>query len=207
MDDRTLVLKAQAGDLGSFDQLIDLHLDFLRKHAVSVYRSQGWRFIDEVISGAVRVAWLRIKVYDPDQTAFPTWLCWQCRTAAREETRFWNREKETSLDDMMRRGLVPATEGPSSLHEAAELRRQLWQAVNSLPRCLRFPFILHVCRGYPLARVARRLGIGTEAARYRVHKAKALLAKRLGSGWFGGGLGTDWADGGEEPEGCEPVAA
>jgi len=201
MDVRTLVLNAQAGDLGSFEQLILMHRSRLTQFLWSAYGFRGPDFIEEVAQGTECRAWLKLSSYDPKRASFITWLIWLARHVAWEEVGFWRYGTEFSMEGLEESGLVPAVDGPVNRHEAAKLNAALWQGVRSLPPEVRFPFILHVCDGYSLAEVAARLGLTKETVRYRVNLARRLLARRLGRGWFGQGFGTDWA-----MEGCDPDA-
>ena len=192
MDVRSIVLCAQGGDMEAFNQLIALHANRLRQQVIRMYRTRGWDFVDEVVFGTIRRAWEKLATYDPDKSAFLTWLCWQARHVAGEQTRFWHYKRETSLEDMVRLGMVPSIDGPDREFEADRARRALWQEIRSLPRDLRIPLILYACDGYTVAEIAARLGLGAQAVRYRLKQAREMLARRLGKGWQSVGSDADW---------------
>lgn len=202
----SLVGLADSDDTSRFERLILDNRSRFLNFLSYVYKSRGRNFIESVAQAAESRAWMRFGSFDPDQGSFITWLIRLARHEAKEEIRRWHFDTELSMEGLAESGFEPAVDGPSECYDTTELKRRLWQAVRELPKPVRFPFILHVCDGYSLARVAERLHLGKEKVRYRVNQAKRLLARRLGRGWNCHGFGIDWT-GRNDDDGSDDLCA
>jgi len=98
--------------------------------------------------------------------------------------------KVTSLEHAGVEGQEPAAESasiagkepPSSVEQAArqaEMTDCVQQFVLSLPETLRTPLILHDMQGFTNAQIAQVLGCSLEAAKMRLHRARASLRKLM----------------------------
>jgi len=194
----SLVGAADDGDVGRFEQLILANRAQLKRFLTMVYRSRGRHFIECVECGTESRAWEKFSYYDPERGSFISWLICLARHVAGEETRLGRFNTEQSMEALAESGRVPAVDGPANRHEAAELKRALWQAVRCLPKKIRFPFILCDVDGYSRAEAARRLKAGEEAVRYRLNQARRMMRRLLSMTWISHGSGTDWVKNREE---------
>jgi len=98
--------------------------------------------------------------------------------------------KVTSLEHAGVEGQEPAAESasiagkepPPSVEQAArqaEMTDCVQQFVLSLPETLRTPLILHDMQGFTNAQIAQVLGCSLEAAKMRLHRARASLRKLM----------------------------
>jgi RNA polymerase sigma-70 factor (ECF subfamily) len=77
---------------------------------------------------------------------------------------------------------IAGKEPPPSVEQAArqaEMTDCVQQFVLSLPETLRTPLILHDMQGFTNAQIAQVLGCSLEAAKMRLHRARASLRKLM----------------------------
>jgi len=78
--------------------------------------------------------------------------------------------------------LTPGREPPLTVEQAArqaEMTGCVQQFVLSLPETLRTPLILHDMQGLTNAQIAQVLGVSLEAAKMRLHRARAGLRRMM----------------------------
>jgi len=175
LPDAEVVRRVQAGDRTLFEVL-------LRRHDRRVYRTIRAIIRDEdEVEDAMQQAWLQAYLHLGDfqgSSAFSTWLV---RIAANE-----------ALQRLRRRGTlaqVPITgseedvmspgEDPEERASAREAVRLLERAVDALPPHHRLVFMLREVEGLSTADTAAALGIAEDAAKVRLHRARAALRRTL----------------------------
>jgi RNA polymerase sigma-70 factor (ECF subfamily) len=175
LEDKEVVRRVRAGETALFEVL-------LRRHDQRVYRTVRSILRDEgEAEDAMQQAWLQVYLHLGDfegTAAFSTWLV---RIAANE-----------ALQRLRRRGRLVAVadapeeepmderaENPEDRAAAHEATRMIERAVDRLPPHYRTVFMLRDIEGLSTAETAQALGIGEEAAKVRLHRARGLLREML----------------------------
>ena len=86
---------------------------------------------------------------------------------------------ETLDGDDIPRQIADWADYPAGHALESETRQILEQAIESLPETLRSVFILREIEGYSTEEVAEMLGIGSSAAKVRLHRARLRLRESL----------------------------
>jgi RNA polymerase sigma factor (sigma-70 family) len=166
--DRAVFAAAQAGEPLALDRLLrDLQPDIRRYARRQCHRSSA---IDDVVQEALIVVYRRVGNVR-DAGALASWLF---RVVAR-------------LCMLPALGLMRSAEELTQRHEAQyfakmpqdELRIDLVRALESLPQMYREAILLRDMEQLTITEVAERLGITREAAKSRIHRARALVREYL----------------------------
>jgi RNA polymerase sigma-70 factor (ECF subfamily) len=86
------------------------------------------------------------------------------------------------LDEGEEMSAAPGCEPPLTVDQAArqaEMTECVQQFVLSLPETLRTPLILHDMEGLTNTEIAQVLGVSLEAAKMRLHRARAGLRRMM----------------------------
>lgn len=171
LEERSLVLAAQAGDSAAFAGLVRRH----QRRAYAVARSIVLSHDDaeDAVQEGFLHAFRALERFRPEQ-AFGAWLHRIVANAA--------------LDLARRRKVRDADELPESLAsphrdpaEADELRDRLAAALATLGERQRSVIVLHDVEGYKHAEIGALLGIPEGTARSDLHHARAHLRRLLGN--------------------------
>ena len=180
-DESSLLSRLQAGDPGAYEQLVREHGPTLRQLALRMVRSQS--DADDVLQDAFLNAFKALRDFRGD-SRLGTWLHRIPVNAALMRLRKQKRAREVELDP-----LLPefSPTGTFARHQTAwgplpedKLDRELLyervrECIEELPDKFRIPLLLRDVDGLDNAEVARRLGLRTETARVRVHRARQAL--------------------------------
>lgn len=171
-DERALVLRAQAGDVGAFE-------DLYRRHVSRVFglccRLAGDGLRAEELAQDVFVrAWQKIGTFR-GESAFSSWLHPLAVNTALSERRALRRRtaRVFATDD-----LTPFDTGgrPSGSETGMDLER----ALATLPPGARAVFVLHDVEGYKHEEIAEMTGVATGTSKAQLHRARRLLREALG---------------------------
>ncbi len=173
LSDTDVVRRVRAGERALFEVL-------LRRHDRRVYRTVRAILRDEdEVEDAMQQAWVQAYLHLAEfqgNSAFSTWLV---RIAANEALmRLRKRGAFVPVaitgdeEDTMSPGEDP--EERAAAREAIEL---LERAVDALPPHHRLVFMLREVEGLSTAETAAALGIAEDAAKVRLHRAKAALRR------------------------------
>lgn len=171
LEERALVLAAQAGDRPAFAGLVQRH----QRRAYAVARAIVLSHDDaeDAVQEGFLHAFRALERFRPEQ-AFGAWLHRIVANAA--------------LDIARRRKVRDADELPETLSsphrdpaEADELRARLAQAMSTLGERQRAVIVLHDVEGYKHAEIGTLLGIPEGTARSDLHHARAHLRRLLGN--------------------------
>lgn len=171
LEERALVVAAQAGDRTAFAGLVHRH----QRRAYAVARSIVLSHDDaeDAVQEGFLHAFRALERFRPEQ-AFGAWLHRIVANAA--------------LDIARRRKVRDADELPETLSsphrdpaEADELRMRLVQAMSTLGERQRSVIVLHDVEGYKHAEIGALLGIPEGTARSDLHHARAHLRRLLGN--------------------------
>jgi RNA polymerase sigma-70 factor (ECF subfamily) len=184
--DVELMLRVKAGDRSAFDMLIG---KYQRPLLNLIGRYLGAYDDAEDLAQEVFVRVHRAAPRYQPTAKFSTWLYTIARRLCANHARGRALRRWFSLShDMADREDDPPDEGldvadpaddPSVAAEKRQLRRVVAQALTELPDTLRFAVILRRYEELSYEEIAAILGCSVTAAKLRVHRAKAVLAKRL----------------------------
>jgi RNA polymerase sigma-70 factor (ECF subfamily) len=177
--DRSLVVRARAGDAPAFAAL-------LRRHRARLLRVCARALGDpasaaDVAQDAALVAWLQLdRLRDPER--FGAWLAGIGRMLCLRLLR----ERGAEQAELTRDGAPPERagderDGPAARLLAAEDSAELAAAIAALPPGQRDAVVLFHLAELPQDAIAARLGTGAGAVRNRLYKARAALRARLDS--------------------------
>ena len=154
-------------------------------HAMRRYNARLFRvtravlFNDADAEDAVQETWLRafrgIGRFERRST-FATWIF---RIALYEA---WARarRRRRSIEPVGELDPPGAGDDPESAAFGGEVRRHLARCVDGLPARYRIVFVLREVDGSTTEETARTLGISAAAVKVRLHRARAMLRRRLG---------------------------
>jgi RNA polymerase sigma-70 factor (ECF subfamily) len=169
--DGVVVRRVLDGDVEAFRILVERYRVAFGRYAVA--------FVGEPDAAADAMQEAFIRAYDAlatcrDPQRFGAWffriLQNQCRTARR---RMGDREDLDRVEVVSRERADRAT-------EQAELAALLDEALASLTAEQREAFVMKHVEGRSYEEMAGLLGVGTEALKMRVHRARDALKERLG---------------------------
>ena len=168
LDDFTLVVRAQEGDVRAFEALARCHQAALYRTAVRVTGDPGEA--EDALQEAMLDAWRHLDRFRGD-SAFSTWM--------------YRLVTNRCVAAMRRRRAVPAPDAgdsaaaPDSPERAALLDLELaalGRAVQDLPDDLRVCWVLRELEGLGYSEIAEITGVGETAVRGRIHRARVRLA-------------------------------
>jgi RNA polymerase sigma-70 factor (ECF subfamily) len=170
-----LVARLRAGEPAAFDAAYELH-------APAIYR-----FLARLVGAAVaddlfQETWLRLarhgRTLRPD-TNLRAWLYTVARNLARSHAR-WAGLDASSVAAVARWWYLPAPgASPHDAAVAAVAAARLQRALDRLPAQGREILLLVAGEGLAVEDAARVLDLTPEAARQRLHRARAALARAL----------------------------
>ena len=174
--ERELITRAQQGDRAAFAALVRQHQDEVYTLARRLVGDP--HLASDVAQEALIRAWRALPKFRGD-SRLSTWLyrvtvntAWTHRERAR-------RHRSASLDEYTQ---VPAPCGadhPEVAGEILELRGRLRAALDNLPESQRRVVVMKDIYGWSHADIAESMGITVTAAKVRLHRARARLARDL----------------------------
>ena len=178
LDEPTLVVRAQEGDVHAFGELARRHQDGLYRVAVRVLGDRS--DAEDALQEALLDAWRRIGTFRAD-AAFSTWMyrivtnrCTQLRRRTRRTVPVDEVDEVDVADESF------AVSGAGSPEHAAEMDAEmdaLGRAVAGLPDEQRTCWVLRELEGLGYAEIAEITGAGETAVRGRIHRARTTLAE------------------------------
>lgn len=176
--ERELIARAQAGDRAAFGALV-------REHGNEVY-TLARRLVGDphlaadVAQEALIRAWRALPNFRGD-AAFSTWVhritvntAWTQRKRARKHS-------GVPLDEFVEVAAPKGADHPEIAGETLELRGRLRRALDALPEPQRQVVVLKDVYDWSHGEIADALGISVSAAKVRLHRARARLARHLES--------------------------
>jgi RNA polymerase sigma-70 factor (ECF subfamily) len=182
LDDAEVIRRVLAGEVELFEVL-------LRRHDPRVYRTVRSILRDEdEAEDAMQAAWVRAYQHLSEwagASAFSTWLV---RIAANEALgRLRKRARVVPLqgrgedDDAEGAIMDPRAEDPEERAAAHEAVRLVERAVDELPPPYRSVYVLRELEQLSTTETAEALGLGEDAVKVRLHRARAMLRRSLGA--------------------------
>jgi RNA polymerase sigma-70 factor (ECF subfamily) len=169
--ERELVRRAQAGDLGAFEALYRAHVN--RVYALS-YRLSGNPDLAEELTQEVFVrAWHKLGGFR-GESAFSSWLHPLTVNVALSERRSRRRREArvTTTDDL---GSLERDSSRAPSGHSLDLER----ALRRLPQGARHVFVLHDVYGYTHEEIGTLTGVAAGTSKAQLHRARLLLREAL----------------------------
>ena len=171
-----LVSRAQKGDRAAFAALVREHQDEVYTLARRLVGDH--HLASDVAQEALIRAWRALPTFRGD-ARLSTWLyritvntAWTLKARAR-------RHQGVSIEDHLEMAAPPGPDHPEVAGEIVELRGRLRFALDRLPDSQREVVVLKDIYGWSHGEIAESMGISVTAAKVRLHRARARLARDL----------------------------
>jgi RNA polymerase sigma-70 factor (ECF subfamily) len=176
-----LIERALAGDEAAARELHDAHYPAILRLAYMLL--QNLQDAEDATQEAFVYAFERLAQYDPERSAFATWLkvivTSRCRSQQRQRRIRW-----LSLHELTETGFEPADEAPDHqpdiVLELVGVQQAVWEALKQVPRKSRQALILRYFGGLSYPEMAQALGCPVSTAKSRVVYGHRALARLLG---------------------------
>ncbi len=166
------VARAQAGEVGAFEQLYRLHSG--RVYALCLRMSGAPQEAEELAQDGFVRAWEKLETFR-GQSAFSSWLHRLTVNVVLSRWRSKGRQRErvVSIGDVNQ---------PEEVRQEHKPRRtvDLERAISGLPAGARTVFVLHDVEGYRHRDIAELTGLAVGTSKAQLHRARRLLRKALG---------------------------
>ena len=175
IDEATLVVRAQEGDVRSYEELARRHQDALFRVAVRVLGNRA--DAEDALQEALFDAWKKIGSFR-GEAAFSTWMY---RIVTNRCTALLRRSRHTVPIPEFGQD-APTTPDSRSPERSAEMDAEmtaLSRAVARLPDEQRACWVLRELEGLGYAEIAEITGTGETAVRGRIHRARTALAEGM----------------------------
>lgn len=190
LTDSEIVKRVRSGERALFEVLMRRHNQRVYRAARAVVKDE--MEVEDVMQQAYINAYTHLHQFE-DRAQFSTWLTRIALNEAfgrRKQIRI--AETRTADADRDRREVMDTITSPHPDPEhqayAQELHRVLEEAVDGLPETYRVVFMLRDIEGLSTSETGQGLGIGDEAVKTRLHRARAMV-RRAVSARIGGGAG------------------
>lgn len=183
LPDSEIVKRVRAGDRALFEILMRRHNQQIYRAARAIVKNETE--VEDVMQQAYINAFVHLDQFE-ERSQFSTWLTRIAVNEAigrRQKTRAAQLINERLEDN---RGTVVDTftssqPSPERQAYARELQRVLEQAVDELPDTYRAVFMLRDIEGMSTSETGEGLGLGEEAVKTRLHRARAMIRRSVSS--------------------------
>jgi RNA polymerase sigma-70 factor (ECF subfamily) len=178
--DIEIVRRVRAGDSALFEIL-------MRRHNQKVYRAvravvKEESEAEDVMQQAYLNAFTHLDQFE-ERSQFSTWLIRISLNEAfgrrRKMRQYESMAQPSSDNDREKNALISPQADPERQAYAQELRRVLESAVDTLPETYRTVFMLRDIEGLSTSEAAAGLGVGDEAVKTRLHRARAMIRRAV----------------------------
>lgn len=171
-----LIYRAQQGDRAAFAALVRAHQNEVYTLARRLVGDP--HLASDVTQEALIRAWRALPRFRGD-AQLSTWLHRITVNTAWTQKKRAKRYAGPPIEDYRDLPAPIGVDDPEFAGEILELRGRLRRAVDRLPQGQRQVVILKDVYGWPHADIAESMGISVTAAKVRLHRARARLAKDL----------------------------
>jgi RNA polymerase sigma-70 factor (ECF subfamily) len=185
LPDEEIVRRVRAGDSAVFEILMRRHNQRVYRVVRAVVKDEA--DVEDVMQQAYINAFTHLHQFE-DRSQFSTWLI---RIALHEA--FGRRRKMQRADTTTARNrfgvdddggefmdtLSSPEAGPERQAYAQELHRVLEAAVDTLPETYRTVFMLRDIEGLSTSETGQGLGLGDEAVKTRLHRARVMIRRAV----------------------------
>jgi RNA polymerase sigma-70 factor (ECF subfamily) len=183
MTDAEIVARVRAGDRALFEILMRRHNERIYRVVRAVLKDEAE--VEDVMQQAYVNAYTHLYQFE-DRSQFSTWLT---RIALNESfgrrrklQSEWNAKASSDTAEdagaFMDRMTSPQPD-PERQAYAQELQRLLEEAVDTLPEGYRTVFMLRDVEGLSTSEAGESLGLGDEAVKTRLHRARAMIRRAV----------------------------
>jgi RNA polymerase sigma-70 factor (ECF subfamily) len=176
LKERELIARAQDGDRAAFAALVRAHQDEVYTLARRLVGDP--HLAADIAQETLVRAWRALPRFRGD-AQLSTWLhritvntAWTQKDRAR-------RSAALPLDDYYELPALPGRDDPETAGQLLELRGQLRHALDQLPEGQRQVVVMKDIYGWSHGEIAGVMGISVAAAKVRLHRARARLARDL----------------------------
>ena len=177
LGDDELVRRIRAGEYALFEIVMRRHNQQLYRAARAIMRSDDE--VEDILQAAYLNAYAHLDQFEA-RARLSTWLT---RIVIHEAyARLRQHQRQASLASRVAdEGPVTAgaVRGPEHQAYASELQRVIEDAVDELSEPYRVVFMLRDVEGMSTAEAADALGLGEEAVKTRLHRARAMLRRAV----------------------------
>ena len=174
--ERELIARAQSGDRAAFAALLREHQDGVYTLARRLVGDP--HLASDVAQEALIRAWRALPKFRGD-SRLSTWLYRITVNTAWTHKKRAGRRQESSIEDHLDMAAPIDSDHPEVAGEILELRGRLRLALDRLSGPQRKVVVLKDVYGWSHAEIAESMGISVTAAKVRLHRARARLAKDL----------------------------
>jgi RNA polymerase sigma-70 factor, ECF subfamily len=183
LTDAEIVRRVRAGDRALFEIL-------MRRHNQRVYRAtravvKDERDVEDVMQQAYVNAFTHLHQFE-ERSQFSTWLTRIALNEAFGRRRKLQVESKARVESDVEEypgefmASIPSPQpDPERQAYARELHRVLEEAVDALPEAYRTVFMLRDIEGLSTSETGEGLGIGEEAVKTRLHRARAMIRRAI----------------------------
>ena len=183
LTDGEIVKRVREGDRALFEILMRRHNQRIYRVARAVVNDE--RDVEDVMQQAYINAFTHLDQFE-ERAQFSTWLTRITLNEAFGRRRRQKSEPITSLPSpsdehagaLMERMTSPQPD-PERQAYAGELRHALEQAVEALPENYRVVFMLRDIEGLSTSETGEGLGLGEEAVKTRLHRARVMIRRSV----------------------------
>lgn len=175
LDSRLLIERAQKGDAAAFQELLEPHLETVRRIARSF--SRNWSDADDIAQEALLKAFRSLHSYR-HEAQFSTWLYQVTKNCCID----WYRGKQAKARERESEEVDLAVDSrPNQENLLRERHRatRLWDAIHQLDAIFRVPLVLFEIEGLSYQEIARVEGVPVGTVRSRLSRAKSQLLAQL----------------------------
>jgi len=177
LSDGDVVHRVRAGDTALFEVLMRRHNQRVYRVARAVVKDEDEA--EDVMQQAYVNAYTHLDQFG-ERAQFSTWLT---RIALNEALGRRRRARDTqpldTTDDASMEPLTAIGPDPERQAYAGELGRLLEASIDALPAMYRLVFMLRDVEGLSTSETAECVGLGEEAVKTRLHRARAFLRREL----------------------------
>lgn len=171
-----LIDRARLGDRAAFAALVRAHQDEVYTLARRLVGDP--HLASDVAQDALIRAWRALPKFRGD-SRLSTWLYRITVNTAWTHKKRAKRHAVASIDDLHELAAPEDSTHPVFAGEMMELRGRLRRALDRLPAPQRQVVVLKDVYGWSHAEISRAMGISETAAKVRLHRARARLARDL----------------------------
>lgn len=174
--EQELIARAQEGDKGAFASLVRLHGNEVYTLARRLVGDP--HLASDVAQETLIRAWRALPRFRGD-AQLSTWLHRITVNTAWTHKKRAKKHSGPSIDEYTEMPAVLGADQPEAAGENLELRGRLVGALDALPKGQRQVVILKDVYGWTHAEIAETMDISVTAAKVRLHRARARLARDL----------------------------
>jgi RNA polymerase sigma-70 factor (ECF subfamily) len=176
LKERELITRAQTGDRAAFAALVRSHQDEVYTLARRLVGDP--HMAADVAQETLVRAWKALPSFR-GEAQLSTWLHRITVNTAWTHKKRAKRHTAVSLDEIADYAAPIDREDPEFAGEIGELRGRLRRALDRLPEQQRQVVVMKDVYGWSHGEIAKAMGISVTAAKVRLHRARAKLARDL----------------------------